>query len=288
MARKKKEISEAIREAVKPKKRGRKAKEKPMIEFKEGLKDIEKIETVPLADIDLEDRRFQYRVKEKTSDLIPSLISEGQLVPVILWGKKPPYKLVDGYRRAAAVKHLGWPSLRAIIRTDIDEEGAYRLSFIENVKRKNFSPLDMAYAIWKMQARGKTAENLQEEFKLSRTQIGRYEALIAFAEPIKAALADGKITMAHAQVLNTFEVHEIEPWVEKIQNGLSAKELKRELQDGGVIARGSGKEKRYFKTEDDGFRLFPIRFSFNLSEAKQQKIAEVLRKALAIIEKNIV
>jgi ParB/RepB/Spo0J family partition protein len=125
-------------------------------------------------------------------------MNEGQLVPVILWGKSAPYKIIDGYRRIAAISQLEWPSVRAIVRDDIDEEGAYRLSFIENVKRKNFSPLDLANAIWKMQTKGKSKEQLKGELNLSESQVNRYKALLDFFGPIKAALDYDKLTMALA------------------------------------------------------------------------------------------
>lgn len=276
------EVTEEAGEPVPETKRVKIKKEKQKVEFKEGLKDIKKIETIAIKDIDLEDRSFQYRLFEKTTDLLPSLMQDGQLVPVILWGTKPPYKIIDGYRRVAAINNLGWPSVRAIVRTDLDEEGAYRLSFIENVKRKNYTALDMAHALWKLQARGKSDEQLTAEFGISKRQIQRYLQLIEFPQEIKAALAAEQITMAHAQMLNQFEVNELDPWLEKIANGLSARQLKRELKKGELEPKR--KPTQYFKTEPSGFRIFPLRFSFNMSEAKQKKILQVLKDAVKIIE----
>lgn len=284
MARKKKEISEAIREAVKPKKRGRPTKEKPVIEFKEGLKDIENIETIAVADIDLDDRRFQYRLKEKAKDLIPSLTSDGQLVPVMLWGQEPPYKIVDGYRRVTAVKSLEWPSVRAIIQRDISEEDALRLSFVENVKRKNFSPLDMANALWKMQHKGKTNADLTKEFGLSERQINRYKALIQFSEPIKEALANETITMTHAQLFHTLDVKDIEPWVEQIKQGLHFKDLKRKI----IEAQGEKKKTRqFFRKEKEGFRFFPFRFNNGLPTKEREHIKKILEQALELVNAGL-
>ncbi|MCD4654610.1 ParB N-terminal domain-containing protein [bacterium] len=63
---------------------------------------------------------------------------------MILWGKKPPFKIIDGFRRIKAIRKIEWDKVRAIIKKDISEDDAYRLSFVENVKRKNFTPIDMA------------------------------------------------------------------------------------------------------------------------------------------------
>lgn len=264
---------------------GRPPREKEAIEFKDGLGGAGAIEDVLIKDIDLEDRRFQYRVREKVTDLIPSLISEGQLVPVILWGKERPFKIIDGYRRVTAISNIGWTSVKAIIRRDISEDDAYRLSFVENVKRKNFTPLDMANAVWKAQAvRNKSSKELAEEFSLSDRQIRRYKELIQFSDPIKEALLDESITMAHAQVFNSFGVKDPDAWIEKIGSGMSAQALKREF---GKQFGKKRKQKMFFREEKDGFRLFPIRFSTNLSVKEQKSIIEVLEKALATAKKRI-
>lgn len=281
MARKK--PSEAIREAVAPKKRGRKPIPKPAIEFKDGLQEISNIEAVKITEIDLEDRRFQYRLSEKLTDLIPSLINDGQLVPVILWGSQPPYKILDGFRRSAAIKQVGWESVRAIIHRKISEEDAYRLSFIENFKRKNFSPIDVAHAIWKAIARGKGNKELESEFNFSERQIQRYKKMIEFSDQIKQALSEGSITMAHARVLDQFKVKDILGWIEKIKAGLSAKALKKEL---AKEVAPKTKPRKFMKKEDDGFRLYPIRYTATATAKSREAIKKVLKDALAIIEQD--
>lgn len=271
--------TQAIRDAVAIKKRGRKPTPKQPIEFKDGLKNIGTIETISIADIDLEDRRFQYRVSEKAKDLVPSLMNEGQLVPVILWGNSKPYKIIDGFRRTQAIKLLEWPNVKAIIHRSISEEDAYRISFIENFKRKSFSPIDIAHAVWKAQARGKNNEALQEEFHLSKRQLFRYKAMIEFSDSIKAALAEGTITMAHAQILHSFNVTELIPWFLKIKRGLSAKELKK------LLLKESGprtKPRKYFKKEKDGFRLYPIRYIETAPAKYREEIIRILEEALKI------
>lgn len=279
-----KKASESVREAVTPKKRGRKPLPKPIIDFKDGLRDIGIVETVSLDDIDVEDSRFQYRVAEKGKDMIPSLIKDGQLVPVILWGDNKPFKIIDGFRRTQAVKQIGWGEVKAIIHRSISEDDAYRLSFVENFKRKSFSPIDIAHAIWKAQSRGKSNDDLQAEFHLSARQLFRYKAMVEFSDAIKAALSDGAITMAHAQVFHAFNIEDLEPWIEKITNdGLTAKDMKK------ALTKESGrktKPRKYFKKEKDGFRLYPIRFSYGAQEKYKNEIRKVLENALALVNQE--
>ncbi len=126
-----------------------------VIEYKDGLSGIKEIETILITDIDLDDRRFQNRVRERINDLQKSLCQEGQLVPVVLWGEEPPYKIIDGYRRIAAIKANEWKEVKAIIYRTINEEDASRLSLVENITRKGFTSIDMAHAAWRAMARSK-------------------------------------------------------------------------------------------------------------------------------------
>ncbi|MBN2055269.1 ParB/RepB/Spo0J family partition protein [bacterium] len=264
---------------VEPRRRGRPKKVAEEVAFIDGLGGTETIEDVAVDDIDLADRRFQYRVREKLTDLKPSLTGEGQLVPVILWGGKPPYKIIDGYRRVAAIKEIGWKIVKAIIRKDITEDDAYRISFIENVKRKNFSPIDMAHAVWKMRERGKTNDQLAAEFNLSASQIKRYKMLLSFAPVVKEALENKEISMAHAHVFHTLGIDDLEPYRERLAGGISAQALKRLIQKTIGIKRTP---RQYFRKEKDGFRLFPMRFNARMSKKERDKIIAILERALSL------
>src|SRR6266850_685549 len=100
------------------------------------------VRVVPLAEVDLADDRFQWRLNVSHGDLRKSLEKEGQLVPVVLWGKQQPYKVIDGFRRLICAQELGWSKCEAIVRADLTEDEAFKLSFIENVKRRNLSSVD--------------------------------------------------------------------------------------------------------------------------------------------------
>ena len=52
---------------------------------------------VPLHEIGLEQRRFQYRVSRSIAKLTESLLLQGQQVPVILRGSQAPYEIVSGF-----------------------------------------------------------------------------------------------------------------------------------------------------------------------------------------------
>jgi len=252
-----------------------------IIEFKDGLPGIDEIETIPISDIDIEDRRLQYRVNEKINNLRQSLCAEGQLVPVILWNNGAPYKIIDGFRRVSAIKMNGWKEVKAIVYRTINEDDAYRLSFIENFKRKSFTPLDIAHAVWKATARGKTNAELTSEFNITERQLQRYREILTFSDQIKNALSDEFITMAHAKVLNDFKVKELNIWIEKIKDGLSAANLRKELK----FKHGTQKKtKQYIKKNRDGFRIYELRYGKGVSSDRRAAIRKALEEALAMIK----
>ncbi|RQV96838.1 ParB/RepB/Spo0J family partition protein [bacterium] len=266
------------------KKNEKKERSQSKLEFKDSLQDVKNIELVKIEDINLDDKSFQYRVSEKTANLIGSLESEGQLVPVVLWGSKPPFRIIDGFRRITAIKNIGWDSVRAIIHREISEDDAYRLSFIENFMRKSFSPMDIAYAIWKATARGKKPKDLEQEFGLSERQIQRYNAVAGYSADIKKALESDSISIAHASVLNGFDLKNIEEWIERIGKGkLSASALKKILKK--EIPRKT-KSRKYFKKEKDGFRLYPFRYVAGKSKSERDEIKKHLLAAISIISQE--
>ena len=155
------------------------------------------------------------------------------------------------------------------------------MSFIENFKRKSFSPIDIAHAIWKATARGKSNAELTAEFSLSERQLQRYRKMLEFSDAIKAALSEGIISMAHARILDMFKVKKIEEWIEQIKSGLPAKALKKMLQNEVGVKT---KPRKYFKKEKDGFRIYPIRFVASAPAKSQTNIQKILEEALEIIK----
>jgi len=270
----------------KPAKKGKQKKEEPL-EIKEGLPSG-RVTEVKLSDIDMEDKEYQFRVSLKTSDLVKSIEQDGQQFPVILRGEKP-YQIVSGFRRIEALNKLGAQKVKAIVREDLTDEDAFKVSFIENEKQKNLSTLDKAHAVEKLKEAGKKKEEIGQIFGLSEKQIGRYEEIAKFPDSLKKAISSGKILAKHALLINQYHNNfprkiDIASWIkEASENGLSADELKKRL---AKQVRGTKKSKRYYEKRKDGFRLFPMSFDPKKTEEEEkEKMAKALRSALEALEK---
>src|SRR3972149_4719217 len=138
----------------------RKKSEKKLIPFVDGLKATQ-VQDIPLDDIKADESGFQYRLSANLGDLKHSLAQEGQKEPIDLTGSKP-YRIIDGFRRVAAVQALGWPTVKGLVHKGISDEEAHKLAFIKNVVRKNLSPMDKANAIYQAKQRGMKAAELNE------------------------------------------------------------------------------------------------------------------------------
>lgn len=268
------------------KKRGRPPKEREPINIPEGLPKG-KVEEVSIRDIAVEDTTYEFRVVYKISDLVRSIKEEGLQFPVILRGKDKPYQLVSGFRRLRACRQLRMPKIKAIIREDLSDEEAHRLSWLENEVKKSLTPLDKAHAIEKLKSQGKKTEEIAQVFGLSKRQIERYQQIADYPEILKKALKDEDILFKHALLL--VQAHKKNPkldlkaWISTITGeALTAEELKKRLSK---EAKRLPKPKRFIEKRRDGFRLFP--FAFNPKTATDQEkkaMAKALKDALQLLE----
>ena len=73
------------------------------------------VTAIPLEQIDLDNTQFEYRLDPDLAALVESIKKDGQQLPVILRGRKPPYQLICGFRRARSIKAIGGATVKAII-----------------------------------------------------------------------------------------------------------------------------------------------------------------------------
>lgn len=260
----------------------KKKKAEKKIEFVEGLK-AKEVQDIPLEEIDVEDKTFQYRFTANVGDLKNSLTHEGQREPIDLTGSKP-YRIIDGFRRVAALNALGWKTAKALIHRGVSDEEAHKLAFLKNVVRKNLSPMDKANAIFQAKQRGKKTADLAELFNLSEKQIQRYEDLLKFPPEVQKLLDKEDLTMGHAKVLSDFKVKNLDEWVSKIkENNLSAKQIKRELKKASG-AKLPGRAKLYIKKEKNGIRVYPFTITKDAPEKEREKVIGLLQEAIEVLK----
>jgi ParB/RepB/Spo0J family partition protein len=248
--------------------------------------EINNWQDVDLTAIDLDDTTFQCRLSTSAPDLKRSLKAEGQQEPIDLLGAKPPYKIIDGFRRCAAARALGWSSMKAFVHDSLSQDLALRLAFTKNVVRKNLVPMDRAHALWIAQKKGFKKTDLAKAFGISEKQVNRYLQLLEFPKEIQKIL-DGKlITMAHAKVLAGFAVADAAAWKKRIeQEKLDARALKKLLRR-ELGKKQPGRKKTYVSRTKDSLRVSSFTVHRDSSKAERQPIIAALKQALEFLEQE--
>lgn len=90
------------------------------------------------------DGRLRFREPENISALAASMKEFGQLQPIIL---DEDGELVAGMRRLTAAKSLGWTSVWAVLRSQLDDLTARSIELDENLQREQMSPVEKVKAI---------------------------------------------------------------------------------------------------------------------------------------------
>jgi ParB/RepB/Spo0J family partition protein len=238
-------------------------------------------QSVPLGDID-GDVRFQHRLFASGDDLIESIRAHGQRTPVHLAGDEAPYTVVDGFRRIEALRKLGRESVVAVVEHGTAEQDLFAFSFAENVRRRSYTSWDKAHAIWQALQRWQLSKGeVAALLGLSVRQVDRYLALLTFSEPLREAVAQGRLSMAHAVVLHRAAPCDTEKWIDEAEaSGLAAGELAKKLRrspwrrDRNAIS---------LVRDSRGFRLKPLRYRSDLSVAEKRRIWETLEAAMRIV-----
>ncbi len=135
-------------------------------------------------------------------DLISSIQTHGVLQPIVVTpsgaGK---YELIAGERRLRAAKIAGLETIPAIVRTATEQQ-KLELALIENIQRQELNPLEEAEAYLRLQNEfNLTQEDLAKRAGKSRSQVANTIRLLNLPEPIKEAVAQGRISASNARTL---------------------------------------------------------------------------------------
>lgn len=227
---------------------------------------------VPLADLDPQDKSFQFRLLEVTDDLLVSMRSQGQRDPVDLLGGRRLHRIVDGFRRVAAARQLGWTTIKAYVHQDLQESDAWRLAFTKNVARRNLSPIERANAALLARRNGVGISELSALFGITDRQVRRYLEFLKLPEELLEACDGRSVTMAHAKLIHDAQVPDPTRWVAKVREGsLQVRELKKQLRE-ELGRKPLGRRRTFAHVYDDRVRVqgFTMRLS---AEPKEKMLA---------------
>lgn len=134
-------------------------------------------------------------------ELKASIEEHGVLVPILVRELPDGYELIAGERRwrasAAAQRH----TIPAIVRPSTDLQ-SLEVAIIENLQREDLNPLEEAAGMAQLiEAHDFTQEQVAQRLGKSRPAVTNALRLLTLPEAIKALLADGQLSAAHARTL---------------------------------------------------------------------------------------
>ncbi len=159
---------------------------------------------VAISQINAQNKMFQFRKEitaESVANLAKSLAESGQKFPIVIWlrnsGEHVP---VSGLRRIAAAQSLNWEKILAVTipESEADEEEVLGLNFIENIKRKTLTNLDIMFACKRLSDEGKSNVKIGGLIGKNEKQVRRYIAIAEAPKEKQDALAKGDITIDQA------------------------------------------------------------------------------------------
>ena len=161
----------------------------------------DKIIYIPVEDI--LPNRFQPRLafdEKELNELAASIAKYGIIQPIVLRNIGDKYEIIAGERRFKASQIAGLTKVPAIINNTDDNTSA-EIALLENLQRKNLTPIEEAQSYRKLIDRGFTQEEIATKLGVSQSSIANKMRLLNLPKKVQDALLYGKISERHARSL---------------------------------------------------------------------------------------
>lgn len=172
--------------------------------------------------------------EEALNELAENIRQHGVLQPILV---RPldngAYKIVAGERRWRASRLAGLEEIPVYIKKLTDLEAA-EISLIENIQRKDLTPLEEAAAYQTLiETYGLTQQQVAEAVGRSRSAVANSIRLLSLSENVQKMLGDKKITEGHAKVLAGVADIDVQDKLaaQCIEKGWTVRELEKAVTD---------------------------------------------------------
>lgn len=161
------------------------------------------VQMIPVAQIvpnpDQPRRHFD---ESSLDELAASLNQRGLIQPIVVRPRDHGYyEIVAGERRWRAAQRVRLHEVPVIVRK-LDDAEMLELAIIENVQRQDLNAIEEAEAYQRLAREfSHTQDALAKIVGKSRSHIANLLRLLDLPESVRAAVADGRLTMGHGRAL---------------------------------------------------------------------------------------
>ncbi len=162
-------------------------------------------------------------------ELANSIKENGVFQPILVRKSLSGYELVAGERRLRASKLAGKNEIPAII-VDFDDRQMMEISLLENIQRKDLTPIEEAGAYKQLITKlGYTQDELAKRLGKSRTNVANMLRLLTLPEKIRDMVNTGKLSYGQARTLLSLDDEgKMLALAERtVKDGLSVRELEK-------------------------------------------------------------
>lgn len=150
------------------------------------------------------------RAQDDLSELEASIRAHGILQPPIARRVGNRIQVVAGERRVLAARAIGLPVMPVLLfdGPELDDRRALEVALVENLHRRDMSPLDEARAYGVLRDRGLRLEDIQTHVGRSIAHVHRRLLLVTLAPEALRALEAGALTLGAAEQIARLSGHE--------------------------------------------------------------------------------
>lgn len=163
-----------------------------------------KKEIIEISVDDIIPNRFQPRLTfdmEALNELANSIREHGIIQPLVVRSLGDKYEIIAGERRFKAASLIGMQKVPCIVMNLNDNESA-EVAVIENIQRKEMTPLEEAKSFKKILDKGYlTQEELAKRMGKSQSAVANKLRLLNLDDVVQDAILNGKISERHARSL---------------------------------------------------------------------------------------
>lgn len=197
-----------------------------------GLADI------PVARLHRNPEQPRHRFDEEALDeLAASIRRHGVLQPLLVSEDGPEdYRIITGERRWRAAQRAGLQTVPAVIRERLDSVHQLELALVENLQRRDLTPLEEARAYEQLRTSlGLTQAEIAERVAMDRSTVANALRLLKLPDEVQSMVDNGELSAGHARTLLAFDGDDERcRWARRVvETGLSV----RELEQAAALAR---------------------------------------------------
>ncbi len=160
------------------------------------------VREIAIADISADpDQPRRFFDSEALDELAASIAARGVLQPIVVRPFGEKFRIVAGERRWRAAQRAQLHQIPAIIR-EFDENATLEVALIENIQRADLSAIEEGEAYRRLVDQfGHSQEALGKIVHKSRSHVANLMRLLDLPFPVRAMVADGRLSMGHARAL---------------------------------------------------------------------------------------